>query len=144
MSNDYTKTIKTKLNCREVTDRIGRVSEWWSKNFEGKSRDVGDIFSVSFKSCDMYKVKVSEIIADKKIVWEVIDANQSWVKEPKEWAGTKIAWEVYKTEDGSEVSFTHIGLVPTLECFNKCTMGWDWLMTASLSKLLNEGTGSPV
>ena len=141
---NYTKTIKANIVPGEVIDKIGQVSEWWSKNFEGKSTALNDVFTVRFMNGDMYKIKIGELIADKKIVWDVIDAYQSWVKEPTEWVGTKIVWEVSETKDGSEVHFTHIGLVPELECFDTCTGGWNYLMTESLSELLNKGVGVPV
>ena len=50
----------------------------------------------------------------------------------------------YFHKDSLEVKLTHVGLVPEFECFDKCSLGWDYLMQKSLLELLNEGKGLPV
>ena len=140
----YHSSFTANSSPREAFEKISRVSEWWSKNFEGKSQKQNDVFTVRFSNGDMYTAKVSETLPDTKIIWEVIDAYQGWVKEPTEWVGTKIIWEVIPQKEGVEVEMTHIGLVPELECFNQCTKGWNYLTLESLSKFLNEGKGHPV
>jgi hypothetical protein len=142
-NQDYQGSFTANIPPREALEKISRVSEWWSNNFEGKSQKLNDVFTVQFKSGDMYKVKVSEIIPNKKIIWEVIDAYQGWVKLPTEWVGTQIIWEVIPQKDSVEVKMMHSGLVPELECFDTCTKGWNYLMLESLSKFLNEGKGHP-
>jgi hypothetical protein len=92
----------------------------------------------------MYKVKIAEIIPDKKVVWDVIDSYQGWHNDHTEWVGTKIVWEVFPQKDGTEVKMTHVGLVPEFECFDTCSQGWDYLMLKSLSKFLTENAGLPV
>lgn len=143
-TNSYTKRITTSANPHEVADKISRVAEWWGTNFEGQSKNVNDVFTVKFKNGDIYKVKVAEVIPGKKIVWDIIDAFQTWVKEPTEWVGTKILWEITEAKDGSAVHFTHEGLAPKLECFSQCIQGWDYLLQQSLSELLETGKGLPV
>jgi hypothetical protein len=117
--------------------------QWWSKNFEGKSQKPNDVFTVRFSDGDMYQAKVAEMLPDTKIIWEFIDAYQAWVKNPTEWVGTKIIWEVFPQTDSVEVKITHVGLAPELECFDRCTKGWDYLMQESLCEFLNEGKGHP-
>ena len=125
-------------------DKISRVSEWWAKNFEGKSEEPNDVFTVRFENGDMYKVKVSEIIPNKKILWDVIDSYQGWHNDHTEWIGTKIVWEVFPMADSIEVKMTHVGLVPEFECFDKCSHGWDYLIEKSLLSFLNSNKGMPV
>jgi hypothetical protein len=139
----YSKTIEAKVSPSEAIKKICDVHAWWGKNFEGKSNNEGNVFTVRFKNGDMYKMKIAEVTADKKIVWDVIDAHQTWVKEPTEWIGTKIIWEIKENDDGSEIHFTHLGLVPELECYDNCKQGWDYLMLQSLLELLNTGKGMP-
>ena len=76
-------------------------------------------------------------------MWEIIDSYQSWVKNPAEWISTKIVWQISKNKDGSGILFKHVGSVPELECFDKCSLAWDFLMLQSLTKLLNTGKGLP-
>jgi hypothetical protein len=142
-TQDYHSRFTANISPGEAFEKISRVSEWWSKNFEGKSQKPNDVFTVRFSSGDMYKAKVSEMLPDNKIIWEFIDAYQGWVKNPTEWVGTKIIWEVAPQKDSVEVKMTHSGLVPELECFDTCTKGWHYLMQESLFKFLNEGKGLP-
>ncbi|HTK07412.1 MAG TPA: SRPBCC domain-containing protein [Ktedonobacteraceae bacterium] len=140
---NYHRSITANISPAEAFEKISRVSEWWSKNFAGTSQKPEDVFTVRFSSGDMYKAKVSEILPDHKIIWEFIDAYQGWVKNPTEWVGTKIIWEIMPQKDSVEVKMTHIGLAPELECFHQCTKGWNYLMLESLLKFLNEGQGHP-
>ncbi|MGZ3618084.1 MAG: SRPBCC family protein [Ktedonobacteraceae bacterium] len=141
---DYHSSITSHITPKEAFDKISRVSEWWATNFEGSSQKLNDIFTVRFRSGDMYKIKVSECIPDKKIAWQVIDSNQTWVANETEWTGTTILWEVSAQKDGTRIDMTHIGLVPSIECYNKCTQGWDYLLHKSLFRFLTETKGLPV
>ena len=140
---DYHSDIVTNVTPTEAFEKIGRVSEWWATNFEGGSQKLNDVFTVRFGSGDMYKVKIIELVPNKKIVWEVIDSYQGWVKDHTEWVGTKILWEVLPKKDGTRIDLTHIGLVPIIECFDKCIQGWDYLLQKSLIKFLTEKKGLP-
>lgn len=141
---DYHSSISTSVSPGEAFEKISRVSDWWAKDFEGKSKELNDVFTVRFKNGDMYKMKVFEIAPDKKIVWNVIDSFQGWHDDHTEWTGTKIVWEVVPQDDRTELKMTHGGLVPGFECFEKCNQGWNYLIQKSLLKLLNEGKGLPV
>lgn len=116
----YTQTITTHAAADKAQAAISDVHAWWAKNFEGKASDADDIFTVRFGSGDMFQLKVAEVLPNERIVWDVIDAHQSWVKQPTEWVGTKIIWELEKTPAGTTIHFTHEGLVPSLECFSQC------------------------
>jgi ribosome-binding ATPase YchF (GTP1/OBG family) len=142
--NDYTTSISVERSQKEAFDKISRVSEWWAKNFEGNSQKLYDIFTVRFGSGDMYKIKISEFIRDKKIVWQVIESDQTWHEERDEWTGTEIIWEVTKQKDGTRIDMTHKGLIPTSECYDKCKVGWDYLIQKSLFQFLTENKGLPV
>jgi len=143
-TQDYGAEISAKVTPEEAFDKIGCVPEWWAKNFEGKSRNVNDEFTVRFKSGDRYKIRILEIDPDKRIVWDIVDAFQWWVKNSSEWTGTKIVWKIRREKDGGvSIDMTHVGLVPAMECFNLCKKGWDYLMHESLSRYLIEGKGFP-
>jgi hypothetical protein len=43
----------------------------------------------------------------------------------------------------TELTFTHIGLTPQVECFDQCEKGWDYFIGESLYKLITEGAGLP-
>jgi len=141
--DSFTESIKTSASPSDIISKIGDVSKWWAKDFQGASKNVGDSFVVKFSAGDTFTIKVSEIVPDQKVVWDVIDAYQGWVKEPREWVGTKIEWDITNENGISEIKFTHVGLVSRLECFGTCSKAWDYLMQKSFAALLNTGEGLP-
>ena len=74
---DYHSSITADITPEEAFDKISRVNEWWSTNFEGSSSKLGDVFIVHFKNGDWYKIKIDELNPGKKFVWNVIDAEQT-------------------------------------------------------------------
>ncbi len=45
--------------------------------------------------------------------------------------------------NGTQLSFTHIGLTPGVECYAQCEKGWNYFIGISLFKLITEGAGVP-
>jgi hypothetical protein len=87
--------------------------------------------------------KISEVIPDKKIVWQVLDCYLHWLQDKTEWNGTSIVFEISQAGDLTQVTMTHIGLVPGIECFDQCQIGWNHFIKESLFKLLTEHAGVP-
>jgi hypothetical protein len=88
-------------------------------------------------------MKIVELVPNKKIVWHVIDCYKHWLKNKKEWKGTAMTWEISTQTDGTQITFTHIGLVPGLECYDGCENAWGQYINGSLFKLLTMGRGIP-
>ena len=139
---NYTATIVVNKSAEEAFKSINNVSKWWAKNFEGSSEKLDDVFTVRFGET-FVTFKIVEFIADKKVVWNVTDCNLHWLKDKKEWKGTKISFEISEQRDSAQIVFTHIGLVPDAECYNDCQKGWDQNIKQSLFKLITEGKGNP-
>lgn len=140
---DYNATITANIPVREAFKYINRVSAWWSENLKGRSENLNDIFTVHFEFGDTFTIKIIEVVIDKKIVWLVTDCNLTWVKDSKEWKGTKMIFEISTENNSANISFTHVGLVPQIECYDGCVNGWDQYIKGSLFKLLTEGKGQP-
>ena len=83
------------------------------------------------------------MVPGKKIVWLVTDCNLTWLKDIKEWNGTRIEWKVSTVNNLTQISMTHVGLVPGIECYNDCEKGWNFHIGTSLFKLITEGVGMP-
>ena len=77
------------------------------------------------------KQRITELVPGKKVVWHALDAYLGFTGDPNEWTGTDIMFEVVRTGDRSEVRFTHLGLVPEFECFDKCSNAWGSMSTAA-------------
>ncbi len=77
----------------------------------------------------------------KKVVWHVVDAHLEGPEDPNEWTGTEISFEITRMEDGTEVRFSHLGLVPDFECFDACSSAWGFYVNGSLKRLITTGEG---
>ncbi len=60
-----------------------------------------------------------------------------------EWTGTKMDFQVSSKGNETEISATHIGLTPEVECYDNCKKGWDFYIKQSLYKFFTEGAGLP-
>ncbi len=79
---NYHCSITTNISAREAVENINHVSEWWTKNFEGNSEKLNDIFTVHFGET-FATFQVIEVVPNKKIVWQVIDCYLDWLKDKK-------------------------------------------------------------
>jgi hypothetical protein len=88
--------------------------------------------------------RITEWVPGKKVVWHVVDSHINFVKDTTEWTGTDIVFEINRTRDGgTELRFTHVGLVPTFECYGACSRAWGFYINESLRNLITTGSGQP-
>lgn len=122
--------------------KISQVNKWWAKEVRGESEKLNDKFTVDFGETYV-DFKISELVPNKKIVWKVTDCNLHWIDNKKEWNDTEVVFEISSKSKKTQIDFTHIGLVPGVECYEDCEVGWNEHITISLVKLINEGNGMP-
>lgn len=139
---DYNYIFTTHKTMNEAFDAINSVQEWWASDFEGSMQKLDDVFTVHFGEVSV-TFKVVELVPYKKIVWLVTDCYLAWIKDIKEWKDTRISWEISTVKNVTQISMTHIGLIPGMECYPDCNSGWDFHIGKSLVKLINEGVGIP-
>ena len=140
---DYNASITVNATAQEAFKSINRVSKWWTEDLEGSSQKLNDEFTVRFGDIHVSKQKLVEVVPNKKVVWLVTDSKLNFVKDKHEWTNTKISFEIVEKGGKTQVIFTHIGLVPGIECHNACSNAWGEYITGSLYKLLTEGKGMP-
>ena len=140
---DYTASITVNATPQEAFKSINSVSKWWTENLEGSSQKLNDEFTVRFGDVHVSKQKLVEVIPDKKVVWLVTDSKLNFIEDKHEWTSTKISFELSSHDGKTQIHFTHIGLVPEVECYIDCVQGWDQYIKGSLFKLLTEGKGTP-
>lgn len=139
---NYHTRITAGVTAKEAIEKINHVSAWWTKNFEGSAQKPGDAFTVRFGEV-WKRFAVVEFVAGQRIEWEVTDCHLPWLADKKEWVNTHLVWEFSPGKDSTQIDFTHVGLIPEMECYDDCKPGWDFYLNESLSKLLNEGRGLP-
>jgi hypothetical protein len=54
-----------------------------------------------------------------------------------------MSWEISTEKNSTQIRFTHIGLVPGIECYKGCEKAWNFYINESLFKLLKKGKGMP-
>ena len=140
--NDYQCAITVNVSAKEAFDASRRVSEWWTNSLEGQSQNRGDVFTVRFGDT-FVTIELTDVVDSKKITWQVTDCYLHWLNDKTEWNGTTMNFEIAPKNDSTEIRFTHIGLVPEIECYNDCQKGWDQYIKQSLFKLITEGKGYP-
>jgi hypothetical protein len=126
----------------EAFAAIKDVGAWWTAKVEGKTEKVGDEFTYQYEDKHYSKQRLVESIPGKKVVWLVLDeSNLSFTKDTGEWNGTQLCFEVSRKGKKTEVRFTHLGLMPELECFEACSMGWGFYIKESLRTFIATGKG---
>jgi hypothetical protein len=142
-TQDYSATILVNATAHKAFESINNVATWWTENLVGNSQQVNDEFEVQFGDVHYSRQKLVEVIPDKKVVWLVTASRLNFLDNREEWNGTKIVFEISHQGTKTQVRFTHLGLVPGIECFDACSNAWSQYIHESLASLINTGTGQP-
>jgi hypothetical protein len=137
---NYSATIEVAKSPKHVFNCINDVPKWWSKDFEGHSTKLKDEFIIMHPGAHYSKQKLFEVIPDKKVVWLVTESQLDWIEKNKgEWTNTKMVFEITDEDDKTLLHFTHEGLVPEKECYQRCTQGWDMVIKDWLFNFITDG-----
>lgn len=136
-------TLLVDQSPEEVFNAINNVRGWWSENIEGETDQSNADFLYHYKDVHTCKIKVKELISHKRIVWEVLENQFNFTKNPNEWVGNDIVFEISKEGEQTQLKFSQIGLTPADECFDVCYDAWTGFITNSLRKLISTGKGEP-
>lgn len=128
-NKNFQFSFTTTQKISEVFNLLLDNKKWWSglynETIKGKSKKLNDEFSFSAGGgAHFSNQKLVELLPNKKIVWLVTESNLSFLKNTNEWAGTKICFEIEQEEDKTKITFTHIGLLPQIECYGGCSSAW--------------------
>lgn len=139
-ATNFSTTFLIDKSAKEIFSGILKVRGWWSgiysEEIEGSSNKLDDEFTFRAAGGKHYsKQKLIELIPGKKIVWLVTESNLTFLEQKDEWTGTKLCFDISEEGDKTEVRFTHIGLVPTFECYNGCSSTWPKYLEHLLSPL---------
>ncbi len=140
---DFSTVLLVNQSPKEAFDAINNVRGWWSEEVEGGTDKLNDEFTYHYKDVHRCKMKLIEVIPEKKVVWLVLDNYFSFTKDKSEWRDTKVIFEIEEKDNKTQIRFTHKGLVPEYECFDICSDGWNQYIRQSLFSLITTGKGKP-
>lgn len=142
-NQDFTTVLMVDQSPEEVFDAVTNVRGWWSANIEGNTSGLNDEFVFEVKDVHYSKQKLVEVIPGKKVVWHVTDSHMTFLKDKNEWTGSKIIFDISGKDNKTQLTFTHEGLVPEVECYNACSPAWTQYIQHSLMRLITTGKGDP-
>ena len=142
-TKDFTTTILVDNTPEEVFDAINNVRGWWSEEIDGSTDKLNSEFDYHYEDVHRCKIKIIELVPNKKVVWSVLDNYFKFTKDKSEWKGTKIIFDIAEKDNKTEMRFTHQGLVPAYECYEICRDAWTGYIQKSLRNLITAGKGQP-
>src|SRR5262249_24778471 len=139
----YTTSFAVEQSPEEVFAAINNVRGWWSGEIDGSTDKLGAEFRYRYQDVHDTTQQVTEWVPGKRVVWHVVDSHINFVKDGTEWNGTDIVFEIDRKNGQTELRFTHVGLVPTFECYGECSGAWGFYINDSLRSLITTGKGHP-
>ena len=140
-NKSFESSISAKISADEALKKISNVAGWWGVSFSGSAEKQNDKFVVKMTGDSFFDFTVTELIPGKKVVWLITDCNMPWYSDKKEWANTKLIFDLSETNGTTILHFTHEGLTPNLECYKDCDPGWTHWIKTSLFSYFTTGQG---
>jgi len=145
---NYTRTITVRNTSNAAYRALtSGIESWWTKPDTPLTR-VGDRAKFTFppgKSFWTFEATLLKPV--ERVEMRCVEALHLHEGQPKEieqeWLGTTVIWDIIPNGDETDIRVEHIGLVPTLLCYEICEAGWDMFFVDSLKAYLDTGTGHP-
>lgn len=141
--NDLTMTFTVDRTPAQAFDTINDVRGWWSERIVGPTTALGDEWLYLVPDIHFSKQQITELVPGERIAWLVTDGYLSFIEDKREWVGTTISFDIADAEGHTQVTFTHSGLTPDVECFEVCDLAWSEYVLVSLQNLIASGSGAP-
>lgn len=145
--NMHNKDLKIAIDvdrpASEVFKAITNVRGWWSENIEGRTDGLQEEFLYHYKDVHICKLRITELVAGKKIVWLVLENHFNFTSDQSEWKGNRIVFELTEKDGRTRLEFTHVGLTTAYECYEVCRDAWGSYIQGSLKNLITTGKGNP-
>jgi len=142
-AQNFTTTISVEQSPSDVFNAINNVRGWWSEEIEGSTDKLNEEWDYHYEDVHRCKMKIVELVPNKKVVWQVMDNYFSFTKDKSEWKNNKIIFEITEKDNKTQLRFSQIGLVPKYECYDICQNAWSTYIQKSLYSLITTGKGQP-
>lgn len=142
-NNNFTSTIVVDKNVTTAFNTIINFRAWWSEDIEGNTDILNETFFYHYKDVHLCKLKLIELVPNKKLVYEVLENEFNFTKDKTEWTNTRLVFEIIPEGNKTTIVFTHEGLVPQYECYKICEDAWTNYIQKSLNNCITTGKGEP-
>lgn len=142
--DDFTTTITVSKTPQQAYDAILTVHGWWHAGVTGEPGAVGQVFDFFVPGIHHSRIRVEELVPGERVVWRVIETHLVFVDDDSEWVGTEIRFDIAPATGGATVTFTHVGLTPAEQCWDRCSEGWNIWARDSLRDFIDTGVGNPL
>lgn len=137
-----TITITVPQSPDQVYDAILDVGGWWTGTVTGPTTELGQQFTYRYEDQHRSTHRVDELDRGHRVVWFTTDADLPFAEDPTEWIGTRQIFDIAPAADGTELRFTHEGLLPELDCYDSCSNAWNYLVRTSLREHIKDVTAA--
>lgn len=115
---------------------------WWSEDCDIDA-EVGGTLGFRF-GANWKTMRIEHLSPGREVRWLCTGAHIAALVRPDEWVGTRLVFRLQPEGlDGTRLDFEHLGLQPTLGCYDLCSKGWDSLLD-SLQLFTDTGRGAPL
>jgi uncharacterized protein YndB with AHSA1/START domain len=118
---------------RALATRQG-LAGWWTTDTRGNS-DEGGVIEFHFGTKGRIDMKVLELDAARRVVWQVVDGPQDWI-------GSRVSFELKQEGEQTTLLFAHRGWKEQSEFMHHCSTKWATFMM-SLKAFVETDKGSP-
>jgi len=92
------------------------IASWWSVHNNAKE-ETGSTYRISFGSDYFKEIKITELIPDRKVAWQILEAHPEWLH-------TTIVFDISMGATVTELRFAHNGWREYTDMFAQCNHHW--------------------
>lgn len=138
---NFATSLEVKSSPADVFKAVINPRAWWSEEILGTTDKLNAEWSYQFGDNHRCKMKVIEMVPNKKVVWLVEDNYFKNAKDQTEWVGNQLVFEINHHGETTQLTFTQLGLVPSYTCYKSCEWAWTGFIQKSLQSLITSGRG---
>lgn len=144
--NHYQQSFIVKQNPAAVYAALTKpegLRGWWTQDCD-VATEVGDTNRFRFGGTHK-EMRIKVLEPGREVRWLCTGAHIDFDKltHRSEWVGTELAFHLVPDGKGrTRVDFEHLGLVPSFECYDLCSNGWQHYL-GSLLQFIETGHGAP-
>jgi len=118
----------------EALTTVEGLSEVWTNELIINNQ-IGFINEFRFGSDDITKMRIEELITNKKVLWQCIDSDPEWI-------GTTISFDIEEKRGKSYITLCHMNWREVTPFFRSCNYNWA-IFLYSLKSYCEDGEGLP-